>query len=417
MDAKDVILTVAVMLGAGLVCQLVADTLHAPRMLFLLLAGALLGPSVSDAIDVPLDSMGSQILLTLGVSFILFHGGLQLSTRILSQVAIGLGLLAVPGVVITALVAGSVAALVFDVPFSTGLLIGAVLAPTDPAILIPLFARIGLRQKIEQTAIAESALNDATGAVLALVFAGVVLSGDASVAEPAIDFVEDLGISTALGLGFGILLSLVVSDRRAGVWRESAAIVVVAVVAVGYFSIDSAGGSGYLGAFLAGLIVGNMDRLRLAMHTVHERDMRVLVDTVSQVVVILVFITVGANLPWGDIADNFLPAFAVVATLILVARPLTVLACLLPDRRGRWSRGEIVFLSWTRETGVVAAALAGVMVGLGVPDAELVVTTVALAIVVTLAVQTTTKSWLGRRLGLEEQPAPALGDAADLSAP
>jgi potassium/hydrogen antiporter len=386
-------------------------------MLFLLLAGALLGPSVSDAIDVPLDSMGSQILLTLGVSFILFHGGLQLSTRILSQVAIGLGLLAVPGVVITALVAGSVAALVFDVPFSTGLLIGAVLAPTDPAILIPLFARIGLRQKIEQTAIAESALNDATGAVLALVFAGVVLSGDASVAEPAIDFVEDLGISTALGLGFGILLSLVVSDRRAGVWRESAAIVVVAVVAVGYFSIDSAGGSGYLGAFLAGLIVGNMDRLRLAMHTVHERDMRVLVDTVSQVVVILVFITVGANLPWGDIADNFLPAFAVVATLMLVARPLTVLACLLPDRRGRWSRGEIVFLSWTRETGVVAAALAGVMVGLGVPDAELIVTTVALAIVVTLTVQTTTKTWLGRRLGLEEQPAPALGDAADLSAP
>jgi potassium/hydrogen antiporter len=416
-DAKDVILTVAVMLGAGLVAQLVADTLRAPRMLFLLVAGALLGPSVSDAIDVPLDSMGSQILLTLGVSFILFHGGLLLSTRILSQVAIGLGLLAVPGVVITALVAGSVAALVFDVPFSTGLLIGAVLAPTDPAILIPLFARIGLRQKIEQTAIAESALNDATGAVLALVFAGVVLSGDASVAEPAIDFVEDLGISTALGLGFGILLSLVVSDRRAGVWRESAAIVVVAVVAVGYFSIDSAGGSGYLGAFLAGLIVGNMDRLRLAMHTVHERDMRVLVDTVSQVVVILVFITVGANLPWGDIADNFLPAFAVVATLILVARPLTVLACLLPDRRGRWSRGEIVFLCWTRETGVVAAALAGVMVGLGVPDAELVVTTVALAIVVTLAVQTTTKSWLGRRLGLEEQPAPALGDVADLSAP
>jgi potassium/hydrogen antiporter len=416
-DAKDVILTVAVMLGAGLVAQLVADTLRAPRMLFLLVAGALLGPSVSDAIDVPLDSMGSQILLTLGVSFILFHGGLLLSTRILSQVAIGLGLLAVPGVVITALVAGSVAALVFDVPFSTGLLIGAVLAPTDPAILIPLFARIGLRQKIEQTAIAESALNDATGAVLALVFAGVVLSGDASVAEPAIDFVEDLGISTALGLGFGILLSLVVSDRRAGVWRESAAIVVVAVVAVGYFSIDSAGGSGYLGAFLAGLIVGNMDRLRLAMHTVHERDMRVLVDTVSQVVVILVFITVGANLPWGDIADNFLPAFAVVATLILVARPLTVLACLLPDRRGRWSRGEIVFLCWTRETGVVAAALAGVMVGLGVPDAELVVTTVALAIVVTLAVQTTTKSWLGRRLGLEEQPAPALGDVANLSAP
>lgn len=403
MDVKDVILTLGTMLVAGLVCQLLADALRAPRMLFLLLGGVALGPSVTGAVDVPLDSMGAEILLTLGVSFILFHGGLQLSTRILSRVALGLGLLAVPGVVITAMVAGSVAALAFDVPFSTGLLIGAVLAPTDPAILIPLFDRIGIRQKLEQTAIAESALNDATGAVLALVLSGVVLTGDASLTGPPIDFLEELMISTALGIGFGILLSLVVSDRRAGVWRESAAIAVVAVVAVGYFSIDSAGGSGYLGAFLAGLIVGNMDRLRLGMHSHHERDMRAFVETVTDVVVILVFVTLGANLPWSDIWENVVPALVVVAALILLARPVTVLLCLLPDRRGRWTREEIVFLAWTRETGVVAAALAGVMVGLGVPDSELIVTTVALAIVVTLGVQTTTKSWLGRRLGLDER--------------
>jgi potassium/hydrogen antiporter len=401
-STKDIIFTLGVMLVAGLVCQLVADTLRAPRMLVLLLGGVVLGPSVTDAIDVPLDSTGAQLLLTLGVSFVLFYGGLQLSTRILSRVAVGLTLLAIPGVVITAFVAGSIAAIAFDVPFSTGLLIGAVLAPTDPAILIPLFARIGIRQKIEQTAIAESALNDATGAVLALVFAGVVLSGDASLADPALDFVEDLAISTALGVAFGVVLSLVVSNRRAGVWQESAAIAMVAVVAISYFSIDSAGGSAYLGAFLAGLIVGNMDRLRLGMHSHHERDMRVLVSQVTDVVVILVFITVGANLPWDEIWDNLVPALIVVAGLIVLARPLTVLACLLPDRRGSWTRAEIVFLSWTRETGVVAAALAGLMVGLDVPRAELVVATVAVAIVVTLAVQTTTKLWLGRRLGLEE---------------
>ena len=312
MATKDIILTLGVMLVAGLVCQVVADALRVPRMLVLLLGGTLLGPSVTDAIDVPLDSTGAELLLTLGVSFILFYGGLQLSIGVLSRVAVGLGLLAMPGVVITAFVTGTVASIAFDIPFSTGLLIGAVVAPTDPAILIPLFARIGIRQKIEQTAIAESALNDATGAVLALVLAGVVSSGDASVADPVIDFLKDLGISTVLGIGFGILLSLVVSDRRAGVWQESAAIAVVAVVAVGYFSTDSAGGSGYLGAFLAGLIVGNMDRFRLGMHTEHERDMRALVATITDVVVILVFITLGANLPWSEIWDNLGPALVVV---------------------------------------------------------------------------------------------------------
>ena len=402
MTVKDVILTFTLMLGAGLVAQLVADYLRTPRMLLLLAAGALLGPSVSDAIEVPLDSIGAQLLLTLGVSFILFHSGLQLSTRVLSRVAVGLGLLVVPGVVLTAVVTGLVAAAAFDLPLTTGLLIGATLAPTDPAILIPLFDRIRLRPKVSQTIVAESALNDPTGAVLALAFAGVVLSGGASVADPLVTVVKDLAISTALGVVFGIVLSAAVSSQRAGMWGESAAIAVTAVVAGGYFSIDSAGGSGYLGAFLAGLIVGNMDRLGLAMHSHHERDMRVLIASVAEVVVMLVFITLGANLPWSDIADNLGPALAVVATLILVARPLTVLACLVPDRRGRWSREEIVFLAWTRETGVVPAAVAGIIVGLHVPHAQLAVTTVALAIVVTLGVQSTTKRWLARRLHLME---------------
>ena len=402
MATKDIIFTLGVMLVAGLVCQLVADTVRAPRMLVLLLVGTLLGPSVTDVIDVPLDSTGAELLLTLGVSFILFHGGLQLSASILSRVAVGLSLLAIPGVLVTALIAGSVAALAFGVPFSTGLLIGAVLAPTDPAILIPLFDRIGIRQKIEQTAIAESALNDATGAVLALVLAGVVSTGDTSIGEPVAEFLKDLGISTVIGVAFGVLLSLVVSDRRAGVWKESAAIAVVAVVAVGYFSTDSAGGSGYLGAFLAGLIVGNMDRFRLGMHSDHERDMRSLVETITEVVVIFVFITLGANLPWSAIWDNLAPAVAVVIGLIVLARPLAVVLCLGPDRRGGWTREEIVFICWTRETGVVAAALAGLMVARDIPDSELIVTTVAVAIVVTLAVQTTTKPWLGRRLALDE---------------
>ena len=83
----------ALMVAAGLVGQLIADVLRLPRMLVLLAVGVLLGPSVTDAIEVPLDSMGPQILLTLGVSFILFYGGLNLSARLLSRAVVGLALL------------------------------------------------------------------------------------------------------------------------------------------------------------------------------------------------------------------------------------------------------------------------------------------------------------------------------------
>jgi potassium/hydrogen antiporter len=402
MTPQDVIETVAILLGVGLVCKLVADLVRVPQMLVLLAAGALVGPAGLDAIDVPLDSLGAQLILTVGVSFILFHGGLQLSARILERVAVGLTLLVIPGVIITALVTGAAAAAFFGVPLTTGLLIGAALAPTDPAILVPLFDRIRLRPKVSQTVIAESALNDPTGAVLALAFAGVVASGSASFTEPMVDFVVDLGISTALGCVYGIVLSAAVSSRRAGIWRESAAIAVMAVITASFFSIDSAGGSGYLGAFLAGLIVANMEFLGLGMHSEHEREMRILVANIADVMVMFVFITLGANLPWRSIGDHLLPTVGVLLVLLFLARPLAVLACLLPDRRGRWTKQELIFLAWTRETGVVPAALAGIIVAMGIEHSDLVVTTVAVAVVVTLAFQATTKRWLAQRLNLLE---------------
>jgi len=120
----------------------------------------------------------------------------------------------------------------------------------------------------------------------------------------------------------------------------------------------------------------------------------------------LVFITLGANLPWRSIADHFWPSLAVLAMLVFVARPLVVLACLAVDRRGSWSREEFIFLAWTRETGVVPAALAGIIVSMHVPNSDLVVTSVALAIIVTLGLQSTTKRWLARRLGLLEGESP-----------
>ena len=139
-----------------------------PEILLLVALGALLGPSVLDVVDVPFESLGAQLMFTLGVSMILFYGGLTLSLPLLRKVWVSLGMLAVPGIVITTLIVGVAAHFAFDLPWSSAFLVGAVLSPTDPAILIPLFARSRLRPKVAQTVIAESALNDPTGAALAL---------------------------------------------------------------------------------------------------------------------------------------------------------------------------------------------------------------------------------------------------------
>lgn len=399
---RDVILTLSLLLVAGLVARLLATLTRVPEIVFLLGLGALLGPSALDVIDVPLDSLPAQLVFTLGVSSILFYGGLNLSLDVLRKVWVSLGLLAVLGVILTAVVTGAAAALVFGLPFEQGLLMGAVLSPTDPAILIPLFIGSRLRPKVAQTVVAESAFNDPTGAVLALAVAGALISGQNSLTGPAGDFVGQLALSTAGGVLAGIVLSAAISSRRTGIWRESAAIAFLAVVAMSYVSLDFAGGSGYLGAFLAGLIVGNMRMLGLSMHDEHKRDLMITSRSLADIVTIFVFVLVGANLPFGVLGDEIMPALAVVAVLMLVARPLTVAICTFPDRRGRWSRAELAFMCWTRETGVVPAALVGVLAALAVPNGDLLAAVVALAILVTLAAQAVPASWLARRLGLLE---------------
>jgi cell volume regulation protein A len=156
-----------------------------------------------------------------------------------------------------------------------------------------------------------------------------------------------------------------------------------------------------------------MERLGLAMHSDHERDMRIFAGTLADVVTAFVFVTVGANLPFDAIAAQALPGLAVIAVLILVARPIAVAVCALPDRRARWSLPELAFLCWTRETGVVPAALVGVLAGLQVPHGDVLSSVVAIAIIVTLLAQALPAPWLAGRLGLLEPDA----DAEDAPVP
>ena len=128
------------------------------------------------------------------------------------------------------------------------------------------------------------------------------------------------------------------------------------------------------------------------------------VGQVAEIAVLLVFVTLGINLPFDALAEYFLGGLVVMAVFIFVARPVTVLACLLPDRRGEWTWNEIGFLSWCRYTGVIPAAVASILLAEGVEGAEIAVSLVALAVVATLLLQATTAGYVARRLGMIEEP-------------
>src|SRR6185503_3854694 len=123
-------------------------------------------PEMLGLIDIRADSALNQLILLFGATYILFDGGAALRFDVLKRVWITILVIATAGVVITAAVTGLAAHYVLGAPLIVALLLGAALASTDPATLVPIFRQVRIRDRVAQTVISESAFNDATGAVL-----------------------------------------------------------------------------------------------------------------------------------------------------------------------------------------------------------------------------------------------------------
>jgi cell volume regulation protein A len=94
----------------------------------------------------------------------------------------------------------------------------------------------------------------------------------------------------------------------------------------------------------------------------------------------------------------------VVSIFMFIARPVSVFLCTLPDRRAKWSFNEMLFMCWTRETGVIPAALAGLLLGLKAPGAQMIASVTFIAVLMTILIQAPTTTWLARKLKLLQAP-------------
>ena len=135
MSAQDLTLTVSLILACGLFARLLADIVGLPEIVIMVGFGILIGPSALDIAEAPIGSVGVELILTVGVGFILFYGGLSLSLHVLRTVSLGSTLLVLPGVIVMAAVTGLAAAVVFGLPADAAFLMGVVLARPTPRSL------------------------------------------------------------------------------------------------------------------------------------------------------------------------------------------------------------------------------------------------------------------------------------------
>jgi len=405
--AKHTLLSGGLILAIGTVTGLVAQKIKVPDVAVFLIVGMLIGPDALGLIDIKADSALNQVILLFGASYILFDGGASLHFRVLKRVWITIVVLATVGVVITAAITGLAAYLILGLPAIVALLMGASLASTDPATLVPIFRQVHIRERVAQTVVSESALNDATGAVITFgVLAVAMGAGEFSLTASLVDLVKQAIVGIVAGLVLGYLAALFIAHEKWAFLAEYAPVVTLAAVIGAYFAADGLQASGFMAVFVFGMVLGNKESFGFNMEPGEQQKLDEYVTTTAFIARLFIFLLLGAQFNFALMNQYLVGGIVVVTIFMLIARPVTVFVCALPDRRAQWSLNEILFMCWTRETGVIPAALAGLLLGMKAPGAQVIASITFIAILMTILIQAPTTEWLGRRLGLLEENKP-----------
>lgn len=402
--AKHTLSSGGIILAVGTVTALVAQKIKIPDVALFLLVGMLIGPEVLGFVDIKANSALNQILLLFGASYILFDGGASLRLHVLKRIWITIVVIATVGVVITAAITGAAAHFILGAPWIVALLLGATLASTDPATLIPIFRQVHIRDRVAQMVMSESALNDAMGAIVTFGVLSIAMhTGQFSVLSSATALLQQIVVGVVAGAVLGYLAGLLIAHERWSFLMEYAPVVTIMAVIGAYFAADDLQASGFMAVFIFGIVLGNKDSFGFKMSHAEQERLDQYVSTTAFIMRLFIFVLLGAQVDFSLMRQYLLGGILVVVAFMLVARPVTVFLCALPDRRSRWSTNELLFMCWTRETGVIPAALAGLLLGLNAPGARLIASVTFIAVLMTILIQAPTTQWLGGRLGLLEK--------------
>ncbi|MBB6215616.1 NhaP-type Na+/H+ or K+/H+ antiporter [Anaerosolibacter carboniphilus] len=403
MIATDEILTlIVIILIIGMIFGKLSKIVKLPDVVMFLLAGIIIGPAILNWASVEGYPIGNQLILTFGSAFILYDGGREIKLRVLNDVKVSVGLLSSLGVLISAFIVGYAAMWIFHIPFIYALLLGAVVASTDPATLVPVFKEITLKDKVKQTVISESAFNDAVGAIMVFSILAIIQSGTFSLMDNLGQLVQMALGGILVGAAIGMSLSVLISDTKYGIMHDYASIISIVSVVIAFIFAEKIGGSGYMATFTTGLVCGNKKRLRLWVPEEDFITQTHVRETLAFVMRMAIFILLGTHVNFHVLGKYWMSALIVVIVLMFVARPLSVLACVLPDRKGKWTFNEIGFLMWVRETGVIPAALSGMIVSMKIPHSDVISSVVFMTVLITLGVQASTTKFVARKLNLLE---------------
>ena len=389
-------------LGSGVALAVVSTRLSAwvaipSPAIFLVVAAAIsdLWPHLYE--DVPVLTVERIAVAALIV--ILFNGGMDIGWRRL-RTAIGPILsLGIVGTFATAAFVAVFSHYALGFEWMTAGVIGAALAPTDPAVMFSVLGPKEIEGRSGVTLEGEAGFNDPAGIALMIGMIELATHADASRGVIAREFVVEMGIGAALGV-VGALLMAALLRRLTLPAPALGSVLALALAAALYGATALAHGSGFLAVFIAGLVVGDRPSPYKAEIERFHGALAVLAE-------ISVFVVLGLVVSLGSITlDTWVDGIVLLLLLAVLARPVVVAALLAPFE---FRKSERVFIAWSGLKGAVPILLAAFAVLRGVEESRTVFDIVFVVVLLSVAAQGTLVPWVARRLAIPMRETPISG--------
>lgn len=401
-SADQLMQLVGLVILAGLIFTKISHIVKLPDVVLYILAGILLGPNILNWINISTYPVENQLILSFGAAYILYDGGREIDLKVLNKVKVSVGLLSTIGVFISTIIVGVCAKIVFNIPLEYALLMGAVIASTDPSVLVPLFKKMNISRKLKQTIISESAFNDAAGAVVTFSILGVIMGGEFSVSDSLLELFKTITGGLFVGATIGYLTHLLIDEKKKGLLKDHTAELILVSVIGAYLIANHFGFSGFMAVFIVGMFCGNKKMFDFWIPEESFQTHLRFKEILTIILRMMIFVLLGTHLDFQNLLANLGPTLIIVGVLIFIARPVSVIFCIIGDKKAQWTWKEIVYMMWVRETGVIPAALAGMLMTSGVLHADIISSVTFATILVTLTFQASTSGFLAKILKLEE---------------
>jgi potassium/hydrogen antiporter len=399
-----ILLITGALLSGGLAVSLLAGRLRVPGLVLVLGLGMAIGSDGLGWIAFNDYRMARRIGIV-ALSLILFEGGLAAGWSDIRPVFVPAISLAVAGTVATAVIAGLVAAGLFNLTALEGLLLGSILASTDGAAIFAVLRGSTLRRRVARTLEGEAGFNDPVAVVLVLGFMEWITHEHYGILDLALLFVREIGIGAAAGaLTAAVAVALLRRVRlpSAGLYPVAS----LAFAALAYGFADVLHGSGFLAVYLTGLAIGSWP-------SPAQRTIATFHDGLAWVAQLVLFLVLGLLVFPDQLEAVALSGTTLALVVAFVARPA---AAVLATSFQGFSFAERAVLGWAGLRGAVPVVLATFPVISHVSHSIQFFNIIFFAVLVSTLVQGSTfqpfARWLGVTTTEAALPAPLIESTA-----